>query len=139
MGARWPAGLEQRVRALDAFLADLYGARRIVAEGVMPARVLAGAEYFEPDLAALAASRAVRVALAGLDVVRTPDGRVPGARGQPAHAVRPRLRVRRAPRGRRAARGAADPLPVEEPALALLEHALRGAAPDGVGTRASRC
>ncbi|MDQ3742519.1 MAG: circularly permuted type 2 ATP-grasp protein, partial [Actinomycetota bacterium] len=68
------AGLEQRVRALDAFLGDAYGERRIVAEGVMPERVLAGAEHFEPELAELPAPR-LRVAIAGLDVIRCPDGR----------------------------------------------------------------
>ena len=31
-------GLAQRVRALNAFVADVYGAQRIVAEGVVPPR-----------------------------------------------------------------------------------------------------
>src|SRR5437764_15356532 len=34
------AGLEQRVRALNAFLADAYGEQRIVAAGVVPAPVI---------------------------------------------------------------------------------------------------
>src|SRR4051794_28340128 len=34
------AGLAQRVRALDQFAADAYGERAIVAEGVVPARML---------------------------------------------------------------------------------------------------
>ena len=125
------SGLEQRVRALDAFLKDLYCERHIIAEGVVPERVLAGAEYFEHDLVGLPAPR-VRVALAGLDVVRTPDGEF--------QVLEDNLRT---PSGlayafaaRRAVgdlyAGAADPLPIEEPALALLEHALRCAAPDGV-------
>jgi len=67
------AGLEQRVRALDALLGDLYGPRRIVAEGVLPARVLAGAEHHEPELADLPAPP-VRIAVAGLDVIRERDG-----------------------------------------------------------------
>ena len=125
------SGLEQRVRALDAFLADLYGERRITAEGVMPERVLAGAEYFEHDLVGVPAPH-VRIVLAGLDVVRTPEGEF--------QVLEDNLRT---PSGlayafaaRRAVAalfsGAADPLPVEEPALALLEHALRCAAPAGV-------
>ena len=67
------AGLEQRVRALDAFLDDVYGARRIVAEGVLPERVLQGAEHLEPELAELPGPP-VRVAIAGLDVIRDADG-----------------------------------------------------------------
>ena len=53
-GDEWDAlaaGLAQRVRALEAFVADVYGERRIVAEGVMPARVLDTADGFEPALA----------------------------------------------------------------------------------------
>jgi uncharacterized circularly permuted ATP-grasp superfamily protein len=67
------AGLIQRVRALDAFVADVYGARRIVAEGVVPAYVVESAAYYEP---ALAGSQPVRpIAIAGLDVVRDHEGR----------------------------------------------------------------
>lgn len=67
------AGLAQRVRALDAFCADVYGPRRIVAEGVMPARVLDTVETLEPELAGL--ELPLWVGIAGLDVVRAPDGR----------------------------------------------------------------
>src|ERR687894_105710 len=44
------AGLAQRVRALDRFCADVYGARRIVREGVVPARV-ATLALLEPEAA----------------------------------------------------------------------------------------
>ena len=41
---RLAAGLAQRVRALDAFLADVYGPRRALRDGVVPSRlVLTGA------------------------------------------------------------------------------------------------
>jgi carboxylate-amine ligase len=45
------AGLVQRVLALDAFVADAYGERRIVQAGVVPAYVIESAEYHEPALA----------------------------------------------------------------------------------------
>ena len=67
------AGLAQRVRALDAFCADAYGARRIVADGVVPERVIETAETYEPVLKGL--SLPLWVGIAGLDVVRDPDGR----------------------------------------------------------------
>jgi uncharacterized circularly permuted ATP-grasp superfamily protein len=67
------AGLEQRVQALDAFLHDVYGERRIVTEGVVPPRVVEGADHFEPDLASIPEPR-LRVGVAGLDVVRLPSG-----------------------------------------------------------------
>jgi uncharacterized circularly permuted ATP-grasp superfamily protein len=67
------AGLEQRVQALDAFLHDVYAERRIVRDGVIPDRVIDGADHWEPDLAEYA-EPPIRVGLAGLDVVRTPAG-----------------------------------------------------------------
>jgi carboxylate-amine ligase len=57
------AGLAQRVRALEAFLRDLDGERRIVADGVVPAALVAGARTPGP-------ADAVRIAVAGIDVVR---------------------------------------------------------------------
>lgn len=68
------AGLAQRMRALDAFVADLYGERRVVAEGIIPERVVAGTSYFERDLKDTALPGAW-VTLAGLDVVRDAEGR----------------------------------------------------------------
>lgn len=75
-GAGWnrlaPA-LSQRVAALEAFVADVHAERRIVREGVVPARVLEGVALREP----LAAEIAVRtwITVAGLDLVRGADGR----------------------------------------------------------------
>ncbi|HEX8051449.1 MAG TPA: circularly permuted type 2 ATP-grasp protein, partial [Thermoleophilaceae bacterium] len=68
------AGLTQRVRALNAFLADIYGERRIVAAGVLPARVVESADHYEPWMAGVAV-RGPRIAAAGLDVVRDASGR----------------------------------------------------------------
>ena len=120
------AGLEQRVRALDAFVADAYGERRIVAEGVMPERILAGADQFEPELADLPAPR-VRVALAGLDVIRCSDG---GFR-----VLEDNLRTPSGLAYAFAAREVIAPVlgngarPIERPAIELLGRALRAAAP----------
>ena len=55
-------GLAQRVRALNAFVADVYGEQRIVAEGVVPPRGRSrSADYYEP------AMRGVRAAGRRLD------------------------------------------------------------------------
>ncbi len=118
------AGLEQRVRALDAFLADVYGARRIVREGVVPARVVEGAEHLEPELAELPAPP-VRVGIAGLDVIREPDGRFV--------VLEDNLRTPSGLAYLAAARAAVaaghdaepEPLPVAEPVVELLGRTLR--------------
>jgi uncharacterized circularly permuted ATP-grasp superfamily protein len=71
--AELEAGLAQRLRALDAFCADAYGERRIVREGVLPARLIDTCDTYEPELEGLRPP--VWVGVAGLDVVRAPDGR----------------------------------------------------------------
>jgi uncharacterized circularly permuted ATP-grasp superfamily protein len=69
---RLEAGLAQRVTALNAFVADAYGARRIVQAGVVPARVIETAEHYEPGMRGV--ELAVWVGIAGLDLVREPSG-----------------------------------------------------------------
>ena len=68
------AGLVQRVRALNAFLNDIYGERRAVAEGAIPARVIESADHFEPWMSGVPV-QASRIAVAGLDLVRDASGR----------------------------------------------------------------
>jgi uncharacterized circularly permuted ATP-grasp superfamily protein len=68
------AGLAQRVRALDRFAADAYGPRAIVAEGVVPARVLDSSAYAEPDARGVRPAGDAWVGIAGIDVVRDPSG-----------------------------------------------------------------
>ncbi len=66
------AGLAQRVKALDRWCADVYGERRIVRDGVVPARVIETIDAYEPELQGL--ELPLWVGIAGLDVVRDPDG-----------------------------------------------------------------
>lgn len=68
------AGLDQRVRALNAFVVDAYGARELVAAGVMDDAVIDEAEGYEPALQGQLPEGVVPVALAGLDVVRDSAG-----------------------------------------------------------------
>jgi carboxylate-amine ligase len=69
------AGLAQRVRALNAFVADVYGERRIVTAGVVPQRVLDSADNLEPSLAGVRPRDGVWIGIAGLDLVRDPEGK----------------------------------------------------------------
>ncbi len=65
-------GLAQRVRALDAFLRDAYGERRIVEAGVVPGRLIEDGAFYEPDMQGVDVP--VWCGFAGLDVVRGADG-----------------------------------------------------------------
>jgi carboxylate-amine ligase len=63
------AGLTQRVRALEAFVRDVYGERRIIADGVVPSQIVDGAPGWS-RLGKLVPADAVRIAVAGIDLVR---------------------------------------------------------------------
>ena len=61
-------GLEQRARALDAFLHDVYGERAAVHDGVVPAWVVDGSPGLAP-IGALLHRQAVRAHVSGMDLV----------------------------------------------------------------------
>jgi len=126
------AGLCQRVRALDRFACDVYHRQRIVRDGVIPAAAISSAAYFEPLLQQAANDERRWITIAGLDVIRCPDGafrvlednvRTPSGI---AYAMAARAAVIR---HLDTAGLAPEPL---EPSLELLGDALRSAAPDGV-------
>jgi carboxylate-amine ligase len=62
-------GLIQRVRALEAFLHDVYGAREAIADGVLPASVVTGSPGWS-RFGALPSRLTVRAAVSGIDLVR---------------------------------------------------------------------
>src|SRR4051794_38286064 len=69
------AGVAQRARLLDMLLADLYGAQRSLTEGWLPPElVFAHASFLRP-LHGTRLPRGSWLPLAGVDVVRGPDGR----------------------------------------------------------------
>jgi len=68
-------GVAQRVRALEAFLADAYGERRAVSDGVVPHRVLITSKYFERHAAGIEPANGVRVHVAGIDLIRDEQGK----------------------------------------------------------------
>jgi uncharacterized circularly permuted ATP-grasp superfamily protein len=68
------AGLLQRARALNAFIADAYGPQRIFDAGVVPRRLLETSEGYAPAMAGLLDSAVPAATVAGLDLVRGADG-----------------------------------------------------------------
>lgn len=67
-------GLDQRLRALGAFLDDVYGPQRILADGVIPAPMVLGAAGYRPTLRGLAPPGGVRIHIAGIDLIRDAAG-----------------------------------------------------------------
>jgi len=47
------SGVKQRVRALEAFLADVYGDQKAVADGVIPARLISSSSHFHREAAGI--------------------------------------------------------------------------------------
>jgi len=77
-GAEWQVveqGVKQRVQALEAFLADLYGEGRCFRDGVIPRRVVASSAHFHRDARGITPPNGVRITVAGTDVVRDELGR----------------------------------------------------------------
>jgi uncharacterized circularly permuted ATP-grasp superfamily protein len=68
------AGVVQRVRALEAFLADVYGERAALADGVVPHSLVVTSANFQRAAAGVRPANGVRVHLAGIDLVRGADG-----------------------------------------------------------------
>jgi uncharacterized circularly permuted ATP-grasp superfamily protein len=67
-------GLVQRVAALEAFLDDVYGEQRILAERRIPPELVLGSQGYEPRLRGIRPPRGVRIHVAGIDLVRDPAG-----------------------------------------------------------------
>jgi uncharacterized circularly permuted ATP-grasp superfamily protein len=67
-------GLIQRITALNAFLDDLYGKQKILADGIVVPELVLGAKTFAKELLGVAAPGGVRIPIAGIDLIRGPDG-----------------------------------------------------------------
>jgi uncharacterized circularly permuted ATP-grasp superfamily protein len=68
--ARLAKGLEQRVRALNLFLADIYGPRHVLRAGVVPEDLIWRNPAFRPEMVGLKVPHGVYVHIAGIDIVR---------------------------------------------------------------------
>jgi uncharacterized circularly permuted ATP-grasp superfamily protein len=74
--ARLEAGLKQRVRALNAFIADVYGEQRILRAGtVPPEQVLCNPQY-RPEMQGVKLPGGIYTHIAGIDIVRDQEGRL---------------------------------------------------------------
>jgi uncharacterized circularly permuted ATP-grasp superfamily protein len=72
--ANLSAGLEQRVRAINLFIGDVYGARRILADKVIPADIILGNSQYCIPVAGARPPHDVYAHICGIDLVRTgPD------------------------------------------------------------------
>ena len=73
-GTEWrrlEAGLTQRITAINAFLADIYGDQRILSAGVIPSDIILTNPQFRKEMIGVRPPHDVWAHIAGIDLVRT--------------------------------------------------------------------
>ena len=71
--ARLEAGLVQRVKALNLFLKDLYGAGEILSAGIVPSDLVYRNAQYRPEMVGRRIPHDVYVHIAGIDIVRVDE------------------------------------------------------------------
>src|SRR3954465_15087115 len=71
---RIDSGVKQRVRALELFLADVYGPQRVVRDGVIPASLLTSSSHYHRQAAGIEPANGGRLQGAGIDLIRDEAG-----------------------------------------------------------------
>jgi uncharacterized circularly permuted ATP-grasp superfamily protein len=66
--------VRQRVRAMEKFLADVYGAGQVLADGVVPRRLVHTSAQFHREAAGIQPANGVRVHVSGVDLIRDEVG-----------------------------------------------------------------
>jgi uncharacterized circularly permuted ATP-grasp superfamily protein len=67
---RLAAGLTQRVNALNLFLKDVYGARAVLKENIIPEELILRNPHYRPEMIGRRAPHDIWVHIAGIDIVR---------------------------------------------------------------------
>ncbi|MGO1317839.1 MAG: circularly permuted type 2 ATP-grasp protein, partial [Cellulomonadaceae bacterium] len=67
-------GVAQRVRALEAFLADIYGPQHAIADGVVPRSLVLSSPNFLRPARGIEPPNGVRVHVSGIDLIRDDEG-----------------------------------------------------------------
>ncbi|WP_232549581.1 circularly permuted type 2 ATP-grasp protein [Propioniciclava soli] len=71
-------GVQQRVRALESFLDDVYlregGLPRVVSDGILPHEIIVSSHHFHRAVAGIRPHNGVRVHVSGIDLIRDEQG-----------------------------------------------------------------
>ncbi|MBW5445986.1 circularly permuted type 2 ATP-grasp protein [Cohnella sp. CFH 77786] len=68
-------GTKQRVRALNAFLSDIYQDQNILKDGLIPRRMVMGNRYYRTEMMRLQVAGGIYVTASGIDLIRDEQGR----------------------------------------------------------------
>jgi len=67
-------GLEQRIIALNMFLADIYHEGKILKDGIVPRDMVESCPHYRPEMKGIKVPNGVYVSVTGTDLIRMPDG-----------------------------------------------------------------
>jgi uncharacterized circularly permuted ATP-grasp superfamily protein len=70
---RLEAGLVQRVKVLNMFLADVYGKGEVIKAGIIPEDIVYKNEHYRPEMRGVRVPHDVYVHISGIDIVRIDD------------------------------------------------------------------
>lgn len=76
-GSEWnhiEKGIQQRIKALNLFLKDIYNEQEIVKAGVIPADLIASCPHFTREVYGIKVPFDIYVHIAGIDLIRGDDG-----------------------------------------------------------------
>lgn len=76
-GSEWnhiEKGIQQRIKALNLFLKDIYNEQEIVKDGVIPAELIASCPHFTREVFGIKVPFDIYVHIAGIDLIRGDDG-----------------------------------------------------------------
>ncbi len=68
------AGIRQRLKALNYFLADIYNQQEIIKEGILPASLVVSCPHFTREVHGIPVPHNIYVHIAGIDLIRDADG-----------------------------------------------------------------
>lgn len=68
-------GIAQRVKALNAFIHDIYHGQQIVSAGVIPRSMIVSNTYFRPEMAGIDVPGGAYITASGIDIIRDEKGR----------------------------------------------------------------
>jgi uncharacterized circularly permuted ATP-grasp superfamily protein len=69
------AGVVQRIEALEMFLSDVYGPGEVLAEGIVPRRLVTTSTHFHRQAWGMQPANGVRIHISGIDLIRDEEGR----------------------------------------------------------------
>ncbi|HZO55889.1 MAG TPA: circularly permuted type 2 ATP-grasp protein, partial [Bryobacteraceae bacterium] len=72
--SRVERGLEQRIRALNEFLKDIYHEGRILNDNVVPREMVYSCRHFRREMRGLDVPRGIYITVVGTDLIRLPSG-----------------------------------------------------------------